>query len=549
MKNVSIRLKLLWLAGVAMAILLGVGAFAGLQARQLNQQLVDAVERQQKLLDAVNTARAAQVDFKIQVQEWKNILLRGKEQAEFDKHLAGFNSQEKKVRERLEQLDGLARQLGVAERLGVQDTLQVFGALGPAYREALASYDRSHADPATVVDKRVRGIDREPTRKVDGLVAEIQKIAGESSQEELAAARQTYARVTGWLWAAMAAALVLLAALSWYLIRAITGPVALLDQTIGRIAETGDLTHRVPIEQEDEIGHMASAFNGMMGRMQELVGQVASSAASVNATTDALVQTSSSLSGTAQHQSESVTSNAAAIEQLTVAIATVADVAGDVHGQAMESVAATAAGNQQLTRLVAEIQRIEASVGDIARVVEEFVHSTSAITHLTQEVRDIADQTNLLALNAAIEAARAGEQGRGFAVVADEVRKLAEKSGKSASEIAQVAASIVDQTGEVRQAVDTGLGAIQASTGLAGEVQETLDQARSKVEQSSRGVDEIVVSVREQRGASTEIAQNMERISASAEETSDAAGTMNVSAQELRQAASLLSGAIAGFRV
>jgi methyl-accepting chemotaxis protein len=549
MKNASIRWKLSLLAAVAVLTLVVMGGFSALQSSHLNRQMVGALDRQQTYLEAVNTARGIQVAFKIQVQEWKNILLRGKDTQAFDKHLSGFDKEEAQVVAGLEKLDGLARRLGIADRLKVAEAGSTFAKLGPAYRGALKSYDRNSADPAATVDKLVRGIDREPTQMIDGLVAEIQAAAAENGSAEQAAAAATYRTMLLWLGAFLALAVALLAGFSFYLIRAITGPVQLLEGTITRIAATGDLTQRVGIDQRDEIGRMAAAFNDMMGKMHTLVGQVAASVQTVDHTAGELAHTSGLLNDASHAQSESVASNAAAIEELTVAIATVAQVAGDVHGQSQESVSSTNAGSQQVSDLVAEIHRIRDTVDDVARVVEEFVHSTSAITHMTQEVREIADQTNLLALNAAIEAARAGEAGRGFAVVADEVRKLAEKSGGSASEIARLASAIVNQTDQVRAAVGAGLQSIEASAGLAGGVEGTLEQARGKVEQASRGVDEIVLSVREQQVASTEIAQNMERISSSAEEASEVAGQMSQSAVQLRSAAGGLTTAIAGFRV
>ena len=216
--------------------------------------------------------------------------------------------------------------------------------------------------------------------------------------------------------------------------------------------------------------------------------------------------------------------------------------AAEAAGQALHN-------RESFARIASNLTSLVEHLGHSSQRVEDLARRAGEIGGIVQLIKEIADQTNLLALNAAIEAARAGEAGRGFAVVADEVRKLAEKSGGSASEIARLASAIVNQTDQVRAAVGAGLQSIEASAGLAGGVEGTLEQARGKVEQASRGVDEIVLSVREQQVASTEIAQNMERISSSAEEASEVAGQMSQSAVQLRSAAGGLSTAIAGFRV
>ncbi|WKJ89251.1 methyl-accepting chemotaxis protein [Methylomonas montana] len=549
MKHLSIRSKLFLLASIALVTVLGVGGFSAWQASRLDSQLASAISTHQKLLETVNLARGAQVSFKIQVQEWKNVLLRGKEPASYDKYLAGFDKEEKAVMDGLNKLKGVIVALEVADRVKVDETIAEFQKLGPAYRLALQSYDRNQADPASVVDKLVKGIDRNPTQMIDALVAEIGKIAAETAEREQRAAEAIYDAVRMGLAAFLAVAMVALIILARIVIGSITKPVQHLEKTMTMIASSSDLTRRAALDHEDEIGNMAQAFDAMIGKMQVLVGQVANSAQMVNLTASDMADTAQVLHSTADEQSESVASNAVAVEQLTVSIATVADTADDVRTKSHQSVANTHEGSRKVAELVAEIRQIEARVSDMATAVEQFVRSASAITSMTKEVREIADQTNLLALNAAIEAARAGEQGRGFAVVADEVRKLAEKSGGSALEIDSVAKSIMQQTAQVRFAIDAGLTSIAVSSGLAGEVEQTLNQARDSVEQSSQGVEDIAWSVNAQKAASTEIAQHMERISVSAEETSGAARHMNESAGQLRDAAQELSRSIAGFRV
>ena len=549
MKNLTIRSKLVALFGATIVALFLVGGFGLYQVSSLNDQFSRAAGQHEKLFHAVDRGREAQVRFKTQVQEWKNILLRGKDPAAFDKHRDGFLAEGKIVQERLGDVKVLANELGVADRIKIDEVIAAFNTLGPAYLEALKSYDLNQADPAAAVDKLVKGMDREPTKRIDGLAAELQTLTDEISTADQATARQRYATTKIMLLLFSGGAVAVLAALSWLIFGSITRPVGNLENIMGRIAATSDLTLRVKSEAKDEIGNMANAFDAMVTKMERLVAQVAQSARSVSTAASGVSGTAESLQSAVHDQSSYIAANAASIEQLTVSIATVTDSAENVSSRAEHSVAMTNTGHAKLVELVGEIRNIESAVAKITDAVDSFVRSTGTITNMTQEVREIADQTNLLALNAAIEAARAGEQGRGFAVVADEVRKLAEKSAKSATEIDTVANSIMHQTEEVRATIDAGKRSVERSSGLVGNVEAALNDARQSVESASRGIEEIAGSIREQKSASTEIAQNIEKISVSAEEASNVASQMHDSAGRLNSAADDLSRSIADFRV
>jgi methyl-accepting chemotaxis protein len=233
---------------------------------------------------------------------------------------------------------------------------------------------------------------------------------------------------------------------------------------------------------------------------------------------------------------------------MTVSIASVASTAKDVAIGARHSLSRTEAGNDVVKALVAEIARIEIAVDDIAGQVGAFVSSTGAINQLTGQVKDIAEQTNLLALNAAIEAARAGEAGRGFAVVADEVKKLAEVSGQSAKAIDDVTAALGMQSREVEICIKGGLDALRASRANADLVTGVLNAAREASGNTNRGVDEIVSAVAEQKLVSTDIARNIEHIARMAEENYAIVKDAAESAAHLNRVAASLGDVASRFR-
>ncbi|MFZ3018076.1 MAG: methyl-accepting chemotaxis protein, partial [Gallionella sp.] len=248
-------------------------------------------------------------------------------------------------------------------------------------------------------------------------------------------------------------------------------------------------------------------------------------------------------------QSEAAASTAASVEQMTVSIGSVADSTEDVRRLSGDSLARTREGNESAAEMIREVRRIEETVRQVAASVEEFVQSTRSIAGMTQQVRDIADQTNLLALNAAIEAARAGEQGRGFAVVADEVRKLAEKSSQSAGEIDGVTTALSEKAERAEVAIESGLTSLHATLEHIDRVTVMLDQAGNSVGEASHGVNDIAAAVREQTQVSAQVARHVENIARMAEDNH--AGIMQTAddIRHLGELAEELEAAIGRFKV
>lgn len=333
------------------------------------------------------------------------------------------------------------------------------------------------------------------------------------------------------------------------IVSGINSSVADLRGTMVRMAADGDLTARVKVHGKDELGQAATAFNALIDGFASIIRQVNNNASAVSNSATNLSSASLQISKGSQAQSAAAASTAAAVEEITVSINSVAANTEDVRKLSAQSLSQTQQGNQSVTAMVGEIQTVQDAVNKIAGSVKEFVDSTRAIAGMTQQVKEIADQTNLLALNAAIEAARAGEQGRGFAVVADEVRKLAEKSAQSASEIDQVTNSLNKKSGEVEATVQQGLRSLQATQQQVGQVSGILTGAGEAVEKASHGVNDIASSINEQSLASAEIARNVEKIAQMSEENHAAVNSNTDEIVKLERLAKELSGAVGRFKV
>ena len=313
--------------------------------------------------------------------------------------------------------------------------------------------------------------------------------------------------------------------------------------------KSGDLTRRVGVDGSDEIAKAAQAFNELIENFAQAVRGVLAESKEVASASHQLTDSSRTVANGSSRQASAASGVASSMEEMTVTVASISENAQYVKEISTLSLDNTDAGNEALERLVQEIGRVREAFVAITASIGEFVSSTKSINHMTQQVKELADQTNLLALNAAIEAARAGEQGRGFAVVADEVRKLAERSSIAANDIDGVTRKLEQQAVVVEQSLQAGTSSLGSSKQHMDELEVVIGSARASVQQASDGIDQIANSVNEHSAASGEIARNVDEIVRMVEDNNGAIDVVSRLTEQLDRHATNLQQAVGAFRV
>jgi methyl-accepting chemotaxis protein len=350
-------------------------------------------------------------------------------------------------------------------------------------------------------------------------------------------------------WGVIALGIALVGGFGLLLIRSIGGALNEVQSTVSSIQSNLDFTRRISVKGRDELGVTASALNRLLDTVQDNLKSIAYSAEAVAGSSRRMASVSDQVAHAANSQSEAASSMAASVEEMTVSISHVGDRAGEANTLSVESGHLAKDGERVIAKTVDDINQIALSVGSASAKISELGAQTERISAVVGVIRDVADQTNLLALNAAIEAARAGEQGRGFAVVADEVRKLAERTAQSTREIS----AIVDAVRNGAQAAIEGMRQAVDQVGAGVERAQDASSAIRKIGEANSEavgmVGEITDAIREQSTTSTSIAQQIERIAQMAEESSVSASESAATARELDAQAESMQRIVTAYRL
>ena len=338
----------------------------------------------------------------------------------------------------------------------------------------------------------------------------------DQAQAEMAAAKTVFA-------ASLLVSMVLLFSCGWLILRSINRPVQSAALAVRGISERQDLSRRVEVHKNDEIGGLLHAFNQLLGKMRDSIHQIGHHSHAVSIAAEDLSVASDQVQSGARHASVSAAEMAAAVEAVTQRIAHIAERTRVADNLATASGNQVQASEEMIRETVQLIEGIAVVVRDTSSHVQELQGRSESIGTVVGVIGDIADQINLLALNAAIEAARAGEYGRGFAVVADEVRKLAERATASTGQIQTTVSSIRDGSEATVHLIGDVLGRVERGVARVRQAGDAMGELRQLAGQVGQQVAEIAEAIHEQSAASARIAQKVDGIAQIAEESSVAA--------------------------
>ncbi len=495
-----------------------------------SESILTGIKQLEKQADLAN------LNFKRQVQEWKNVLLRGQDPDRMERYWTAFQTEAREIQMIMtfleSGLDGYPELQQIAGQF-----LDDHQAMSVAYSEGRQAFIDSGFDH-TVGDAAVSGIDRAPSAALEELGQALAALAD----------NQVSAAVTGAntaMWAAMGVALglgaMVLVAMLVLLRQTVLRPLNSISKGV-RAMQGGDYSQAIRVHSRDELGQLGDAINQFRESLGGVVTNLETNAIALRDAVDQLSAMSASVADSTHQQSNTSQQIATAIEEMEAASREVAanasetaDFTSNTDRLVVTGRSAMASAQETMTGLLGEIDHTSGKIDELASQAEK-------VGSVLEVIHGIADQTNLLALNAAIEAARAGEHGRGFAVVADEVRSLARKTQDSTVEIESILDAIQSRA---RESV-TAMATSKAQTTNTSEQVTAADKKLNEIAGSINSINEknqhIATAAEEQSSVASSVAELVVDIRDRAEETA----RESVAAKRLSDRLEALAGEITG---
>ncbi|MEW9900578.1 methyl-accepting chemotaxis protein [Chitinivorax sp. PXF-14] len=540
MTRLSVRLKVI-LPSLLMAVFLVIVSALGLIGiRTQNQHLSDLLQHQFAEYEQVAGVTLDLDQVRTSFYQLLAMVQNNADAAKVESH----------AKAQLARLDELAQRLDAFQRLpsvpAAQRALAAEALAGIlAYKkEAVQGVDMIGVDP-NMTSMLIQSADGKFGKIIEAaskLLATEKARMHAARDESVAASQRTAATFT--IIAAMS--LLLAGSLAWLISRRLTRSVTGLAAAIKRMAG-GDLTQPMSVDSADEIGEAQQAYNHLRETLAGLIGQIQDRVRVTSQAANEIVEESQQGVQAADIQASATNATATAIGQFTHSLGHVSEISqlaqhafSDTYQRTVDALSYVTDSTQHTRQTMLSIQEVEQTVHKLK------VHS-SEITQIVRVIREIADQTNLLALNAAIEAARAGEQGRGFAVVADEVRKLAERTSAATVDIGRLIDTVVRETDESHAAMGNSQSAIESCVGSSESISSLMHKVQREAEDTLSRINEMARTLQEQDATLQTIAHHVEKIAAQTEASRARVSTIADHAQALDASMAPLAGAAAFF--
>jgi|HubBroStandDraft_1064217.scaffolds.fasta_scaffold00370_25 methyl-accepting chemotaxis protein len=544
MNRLTLKARIYLMLGLLVA---GLAASTVVGLQQLSAKTTRDAEFATSRLNLQDRARVMQLTFKKQVQAWKDTLLRGSDPESLKKYKGEFLSLDAEVQKEGQEAKGLT--LDPAIQSQIDAFLNAHVELGKQYNAALLQFEKSHGRDFRRADAALKGKDRPVTDAIDQIVDAVNS----DTKRYQEAYRDQLASQIRWMAAGAGLFIFTLLIIGVYIVRSISQTTAQLISHLTHQASEmrdgkADLT-KVIRASDDEFGEIAGAFDTFTAAARDIMRRLAANSEQLASATEEMSSGAGQSAETARVQSDQTHQVATAMQEMSATVQQISEHSEKAAGASQNAAQAARRGGQVADETLATMRSIAESTKAVASRITELGKSSEQIGKIIAVIDDIADQTNLLALNAAIEAARAGEQGRGFAVVADEVRKLAERTTKATKEIASMIESIQVETRSAVQAMEKGSREVHVGVEKTTASGAALAEIIRMSEQVGDMVSQIATAAVEQSSASEQINANVSQISSSTHESSATADQMAKACQDLSSLAFDLQVMVSNFKL
>ena len=470
----------------------------------------------------------ANLQFKVQVQEWKNVLLRGKQPQDMEKYWSQFQDRQRDVQGILSRLVAQTASDAVLSRR-IETLRQEHQQLGVAYQMGRDAYMAAGGDP-TAGDNAVKGVDRAASEQMSALVSDLRE---QGNHQSLAIS--AYAERTVWVGLViMLLSGTVIGVLSLFLInRNLILPIRGLIDYVTQLSH-GRFAERVASRRQDELGHLAAAANTLRDFLAETFSRLQRSATDLVSASGELNSIAGQMATGTHDQFNRTDQVATAMTEMSATAQEVARHAASASRAADEADSSAREGGEVMKVTIATIGQMRNEILNTGTIIRRLETDSVRIGKVLEVIRGIAEQTNLRALNAAIEAARAGEAGRGFAVVADEVRSLAQRTAASIIEINQIIHAVQTGAVDAAEAIVSGQSSSDASVekvAQAGAMLAHITQAVEAIRDMNR---QIATAAEEQTSVAEDISRNITQITTVATANMDNVQRTEAASQNLR---------------